>query len=172
LDDFRKQIFDIKEQVIKSMNCQLLFNEVIDNINVNNPEVTIKLPGVEHQILPQIAWVSADAALLPAIMNLVNNAITASKQHQSNQLSLSHLIADQQWHFSIRDYGKGFSINALNNLGVQPVNRIWFWYGCVFKPCKLRETRRKIGTYQSPNWWRISHLKFTTDISTVTPKFL
>jgi two-component system sensor histidine kinase RegB len=132
LDNFRKQIFDIKEQVIKSMNCQLLFNEVIDNINVNNPEVTIKLPGVEHQILPQIAWVSADAALLPAIMNLVNNAITASKQHQSNQLSLSHLIADQQWHFSIRDYGKGFSINALNNLGVQPVNSEYGFGMAVF----------------------------------------
>jgi two-component system sensor histidine kinase RegB len=132
LDDFRKQIFDIKEQVIKSMNCQLLFNEVIDNINVNNPEVNIKLPGVEHQILPQTARVSADAALLPAIMNLVNNAITASKQHQSNQLSLSHLIADQQWHFSIRDYGKGFSINALNNLGVQPVNSEYGFGMAVF----------------------------------------
>jgi two-component system sensor histidine kinase RegB len=122
LDDFRKQIFDIKEQVIKAMNCQLLFNEVIDNINVNNPEVSIELPEAEHRILPQTASVSADAALLPAIMNLVNNAITASKQNQNNQLSLSHLIAEQQWHFSIRDYGKGFSIDALNTLGVKPVN--------------------------------------------------
>jgi two-component system sensor histidine kinase RegB len=65
-------------------------------------------------------------------MNLVNNAITASKQHQSNQLSLSHLIADQQWHFSIRDYGKGFSINALNNLGVQPVNSEYGFGMAVF----------------------------------------
>jgi two-component system sensor histidine kinase RegB len=132
LDDFRQQVFDIKEQVIKSINCQRLFNEVIESININTPEIEVSSPSDEHQILTDKISINADAALLPAVMNLVNNAIIASKQNQSTRLSLYHKISDKQWHFSIRDYGKGFSINALNDLGVKPVNSEYGFGMAVF----------------------------------------
>ena len=121
LDIFREQVFEIKEQVIKAKNCQELLAEVIDNIRINHPEINIILPTLDHQPLLKTANINADTALLPAIMNLINNAIMASQRNQSNSLSLHNTINNQQWHLSIRDFGKGFSLSVLNNLGVKPV---------------------------------------------------
>ncbi|MCJ8296951.1 MAG: ATP-binding protein, partial [Colwellia sp.] len=65
--------------------------------------------------------INADAALLPAIINLINNAIRASKANNSNALSLTSQIIEDNWQLTIRDFGKGFTLKKLNELGVKPV---------------------------------------------------
>ncbi len=122
LSDFRAMVFDIKEQVIKAKNCQQLFEEITDNIHVNNPEISLELQANTNDLVKKDIGVMADAALLPAILNLINNAIRASKANDSHALSLTSQVIEDNWQFTIRDYGKGFTLKKLNELGVKPVN--------------------------------------------------
>ncbi len=122
LSEFRAMVFDIKQQVIKAINCHELFEEISDNVRVNNPEVILELQQYTNQNLIDGMSVKADAALLPAVLNLINNAIRASQANNSNKLSLTSQIIHKNWQFTIRDYGKGFTLKKLNELGVKPVN--------------------------------------------------
>ncbi|KGJ92240.1 sensor histidine kinase [Colwellia psychrerythraea] len=122
LSDFRTMVFDIKEQVIKSINCQDLFEEITDNVRFNNPEITLSLREDFNHHSAKSVSVKADAALLPAILNLINNAIRASKANDNLSMSLSSQVIDDNWQFTIRDYGKGFTLKKLNELGVKPVS--------------------------------------------------
>jgi len=122
LSEFRAMVFDIKEQVIKAVNCQQLFDEITDNVQVNNPEISLELQKNSSLITEKDISVMADAALLPAILNLINNAIRATKANESQSLSLTSQVINDNWQFTIRDYGKGFTLKKLNELGVKPVN--------------------------------------------------
>jgi two-component system sensor histidine kinase RegB len=122
LSEFRAMVFDIKEQVIKSINCQTLFAEITDNVRVNNPEISLELQQYTRPSSTENISIKADAALLPAILNLINNAIRATKVNGSMSLSLTSKVVDENWQFTIRDYGKGFTLKKLNELGVKPVN--------------------------------------------------
>jgi len=122
LSEFRAMVFDIKEQVIKAVNCQQLFDEITDNVQVNNPEISLELQKNTSLITEKDISVMADAALLPAILNLINNAIRATKANESQSLSLTSQVINDNWQFTIRDYGKGFTLKKLNELGVKPVN--------------------------------------------------
>jgi len=122
LSEFRAMVFDIKEQVIKAVNCQQLFDEITDNVQVNNPEISLELQKNTSLITEKDISVMADAALLPAILNLINNAIRATKANESQSLSLTSQVINGNWQFTIRDYGKGFTLKKLNELGVKPVN--------------------------------------------------
>jgi two-component system sensor histidine kinase RegB len=122
LAQFRAMVFDINEQVIKRMNCLLLCEEIIDNVRINHPEITVELQQNIQKDSANNMSVSADTALLPAIINLINNAIRASKANNSKALNLTSEIIDDKWQLTIRDYGKGFTLKMLNELGVKPVN--------------------------------------------------
>ena len=121
LNDFRAMVFDIKEQVIKSINCLDLFDDITDSVRVNNPEINLQLRKKNDQDSTKAVAINADAALLPAIINLINNAIRASKANNSNALSLTSQIIEDNWQLTIRDFGKGFTLKKLNDLGVKPV---------------------------------------------------
>jgi len=122
LSEFRAMVFDIKEQVIKAVNCQDLFEEITDNVRINNPEVNLELLKKNDKRITKGVRINADATLLPAILNLINNAIRASKANSSKALSLTSEIDETNWQFTIRDYGKGFTLKKLNELGVKPVS--------------------------------------------------
>lgn len=122
LAEFRSMVFDIKEQVIKVINCQKLFDEIANNVRINNPEIHLQLHKNTEINAIEGVTINADAALLPAILNLINNAIRASKANSSKTLSLTSQIIEGNWQFTIRDYGKGFTLKKLNELGVKPVN--------------------------------------------------
>jgi two-component system sensor histidine kinase RegB len=122
LSEFRSMVFEIKEQVIKVINCQDLFDEITDNVRFNNPEVRLQLQNNTGFSSTEAATINADAALLPAVINLINNAIRASKANNSKTLSITSQIIENNWQFTIRDYGKGFTLKKLNELGVKPVH--------------------------------------------------
>lgn len=118
LDAFRAMVFDIKEQTIVATNIGDLLSNVLDNLRVNYPEINVEL--VEQQ--PKNIEIMADAALLPAILNLINNAVRATKANNSNEITLISQVDSQNWQFIIRDYGGGFTLEKLEQLGVKPVN--------------------------------------------------
>ena len=115
---FRAMVFDIKEQVVVATSVDCLLTNLIDNLQVNYPEINVEL--LEQQ--PVNTEVMADAALLPAILNLINNAVRATRANGSNKITLSSQVGAENWQLIIRDYGVGFTMEKLKKLGVRPVN--------------------------------------------------
>jgi len=118
LDAFRAMVFDIKEQTIVATTISDLLKDLLDNLHVNYPEIKVEL--VKQQ--PLNTEIMADAALLPAILNLINNAVRATKANRCNKLTLISQVYEDNWQFIIRDYGIGFTLEKLKKLGVMPVN--------------------------------------------------
>ncbi len=117
LADFRAMVFAIKEQAIAPIATSKLLNQIQDNLTVNYPALNLELnDNYQNDIM-----IKADAALLPAILNLINNAIRASKANNSQSLSLTSQVLDNNWQLIIRDYGLGFTLKKLAELGVKPV---------------------------------------------------
>jgi two-component system sensor histidine kinase RegB len=118
LDAFRAMVFDIKEKTIVATQVNNLIEDLLDNLQVNHPDINVEL--VEQQ--PKNTEIMADAALLPAILNLINNAVRATKANNINEIALISEVSGKNWQFIIRDYGVGFPIEKLKQLGVKPVN--------------------------------------------------
>jgi len=118
LNAFRAMVFDIKEQTITAITIHDLLTQVLENLRVNHPEITVEL----SELQPQGISVMADAVLLPAIINLINNAVRATKANNTQKISLTSRVNDANWQFIIRDYGLGFTLEKLKQLGVKPVS--------------------------------------------------
>jgi len=118
LSDFRDMVFSIKEQTIAPLHTRELLKQIKENIDVNYPEISLELNCHEQDNVQ----VKADAALLPAILNLINNAIRASKANKSLALTITSQLVDNNWQLIIRDYGSGFTLEKLTELGVKPVD--------------------------------------------------
>ncbi|MGV2871158.1 sensor histidine kinase [Colwellia sp. E150_009] len=118
LDAFREMVFSIKEQTSTAITVNNLIDDILENIRVNFPDVDIELIK-KHQ---DDVTIMADASLLPAILNLINNAIRATKANNSTKITLTSQVETENWQFIIRDYGIGFTLEKLKQLGVNPVN--------------------------------------------------
>ncbi len=78
-------------------------------------------------------------SLLPAILNLINNAIRATKANNSTKITLTSQVETENWQFIIRDYGIGFTLEKLKQLGVNPVNsEQGLGMAVFFKSCQFR----------------------------------
>ena len=62
-----------------------------------------------------------DPSLLPAVLNLVQNAIRASKNNGNQSIDIISQTNNNNWQLLIRDFGLGFSKQELSELGVKPV---------------------------------------------------
>lgn len=118
LDAFRTMVFSIKEQTSKSSSVNDLLDDILENLQVNYPAIEVELI-IKHQ---KSTTIMADAALLPAILNLINNAIRATKANHSNKITLTSQVVAQSWQFIIRDFGLGFTLEKLKQLGINPVS--------------------------------------------------
>jgi len=118
LDAFRAMVFSIKEQTSTVCKVDTLLNDIFENLRVNYPDINIELIK-RHQ---EDVIIMADASLLPAILNLINNAIRATKLNSSKEISLTSEVTEDSWQFIIRDYGLGFTLEKLKQLGIKPVS--------------------------------------------------
>ncbi len=118
LDAFRTMVFSIKEQTSISSSVKKLLDEILENIRVNYPDINAELIK-NHQ---DDVTIMADAALVPAILNLINNAIRATKLNNANKITLTSQVTSGNWQFIIRDYGLGFTLEKLKQLGIKPVS--------------------------------------------------
>ena len=123
LKEFREMVFEIKEQTSKQVFCNDVIDQMIEHIGLNYPDINAEfLSNDDHCSFGDKAKVMVDASLLPAILNLVNNAIRATKVNNSHKIEFSSMYDQKNWQLSIRDFGKGFTESTLNELGVKPVN--------------------------------------------------
>jgi two-component system sensor histidine kinase RegB len=118
LDAFRTMVFSIKEQTSTSSTVNNLIDEILENLRVNYPDIDVELIK-KHQ---DDVTIMADASLLPAILNLINNAIRATKMNDANKITLTSQVGEGNWQFIIRDYGLGFTLGKLKQLGIKPVS--------------------------------------------------
>lgn len=125
IDSFRQMTFDIKEQTVFSLTCTEIIKLIEDHIALNYPDITLLLDDATEQMNSEVreqSIIKADASLLPAIINLVNNAVRATRANESNKIVLIAAIIDETWQLTIRDFGKGFTLSKLAELGVKPVD--------------------------------------------------
>ncbi|WDE12650.1 ATP-binding protein [Thalassomonas haliotis] len=134
LQEFRQLALDLKEQTTQQMTCQDIIKEIQQHIGINYPDIHSVLiseekiearaeqPADNAQPAPEQAAVIADVTLLPAILNLVNNGVRATKANNSDTIELKSLYKKGLWQFSIRDFGAGFTLSKLAELGVEPVS--------------------------------------------------
>lgn len=118
LDAFRSMVFSIKEQTTTASKVESLLSDILENLRVNYPDIEIELIN-KHQ---EEVTILADGALLPAILNLINNAIRATKLNNMLKITLTSQMCDGDWQFIIRDYGQGFTLEKLKQLGSKPVS--------------------------------------------------
>ncbi len=119
LDVFRSMVFAIKDQTITAIYIEDLLQQIVDNLTVNYPEINVDIQNVTEK--NNQTKVMADVTLLPAILNLINNGIRASKANGSNDIVLTSQVIDGLWQLIIRDFGLGFTLEKLSELGVKPV---------------------------------------------------
>ncbi len=117
LDTFRSMVFSIKNQTIIPLDTDNLLAQIQENLTINYPDTLVNFIR-EHS---QPVAIRADTALLPAILNLINNAIRSSKTNNNQRITLMSQIQDNKWQLIIRDYGLGFTLEKLSELGVSPV---------------------------------------------------
>jgi two-component system sensor histidine kinase RegB len=116
LSDYREMVFATKEQTISEVEITTLMHDIKSSIRVNHPQLTLVINDIHDPIT-----VMADMALLPAILNLINNAVRASKANQCDEIMLTSQIKDNNWQLIIRDFGVGFTLEKLVELGSSPV---------------------------------------------------
>ena len=123
LADFRAMVFSIKEENISPINSVQLLCDIEENIRVNHPEVELRLINNEmYEAELNIVTIMADGALLPAVLNLINNAVRAGKANNNRTLEITSQQVNNNWQLIIRDFGKGFTLKKLAELGVNPVS--------------------------------------------------
>jgi len=117
LDSFRKMTFDIKEQTVSMMASDDILIQIQDHIALNYPEIEAKFSSDMTESVP----IKANTSLFPAVFNFISNAVRATKQNESQVIEVSEGISDNTWQLTIRDFGKGFTVEKLAQLGVKPV---------------------------------------------------
>ncbi len=96
-----------------------LLRKLLTMLRSINPDIELV---VIAKAAEQTQTIQADASLLPAIVNLINNAIRATRANNSNKIELTHGVQDGVWQLAIHDFGRGFTLSKLAELGVKPVD--------------------------------------------------
>ncbi len=122
IESFRKMTFDIKDQTISLVDCCDIIGQIKDHIALNHPDIIVQDRSSYCLSNENKVAIKADASLLPALLNLVNNAVRATRVNNSNQIALNNCIENDMWQLEIRDYGNGFTLSKLSELGVKPVD--------------------------------------------------
>lgn len=123
LDSFRKLSAALRlNNTQQHITTAQLQQQITDTLLLQYPDQQIKWI-IENQTGGiNTAILNSDAMLLPAILNLLQNAATANQQQDQNVLELTWLQEEhcgEYVYLLIRDFGNGFSATQLNDLGGQ-----------------------------------------------------
>ena len=120
LDSFRKLSAALRlNNTQQHITTAQLQQQITDTLLLQYPDQQIKWI-IENQTGGiNTAILNSDAMLLPAILNLLQNAATANQQQDQNVLELTWLQEEhcgEYVYLLIRDFGNGFSATQLNDL--------------------------------------------------------
>lgn len=112
LEYFRTLAQAIREGRSERMTVNELLSELTDAVLLHFPEQTLDYRPAEHP-----GAIVCDAMLLPALLNLVQNAVQANEAKGANRLELSCLVMGHALSLSLRDFGPGIEEHNLVRLG-------------------------------------------------------
>ena len=111
LNSFRHLASSIRTQEKEPLKAMLLLNQLKENIQLNFPQ-----QQVEYQLENiNSVHILSDAMLIPAMLNLIQNAIKANKEANENRLILKAYTNGKYLHLSVRDFGIGIQSTLNEN---------------------------------------------------------
>ncbi|MFT5756842.1 MAG: two-component system sensor histidine kinase RegB [Alteromonadaceae bacterium] len=119
LSYFRNLAISIRNESKEVVSIDMLLEQLNDSVHLNFPEQVIEFikKGEVN------GNVHSDAMLIPALLNLVQNAIRANKENNEDKLTLTIYCCQQYLHLVLRDLGAGISAglskSQQNALGVK-----------------------------------------------------
>ncbi len=113
---FREMSLKIREDDKQVIKLSTLVEQIHAHCNFYYPNQEIDYQQDEatskHAII-------SNSSLLPAILNVVNNAINASNKQQKNVIAIASCIENNRWQLTIRDFGDGFLVSQFSQVGQQ-----------------------------------------------------
>ncbi|GAA0357733.1 HAMP domain-containing sensor histidine kinase [Bowmanella denitrificans] len=117
LQDFRAIAEEVKLNRKRDIPVTLLFKQLQDEVQLNFADIQPQYQLAEQNNLA----VRADTTLLPALLNLIQNAVQASRRNHQQSIQLCSQVNGQQLTLQIRDYGRGLPPQNLLALGASLV---------------------------------------------------
>lgn len=119
---FRSLATSIRENKKARLSIDELIEQLVDQMHFHFPEQQLDIV----QPAPIDATIESDAMLLPALLNLVQNAIRANQENKQSKLTLTVSASENSLTLKLRDFGLGIeaSMNQAQRavLGEQMVN--------------------------------------------------
>lgn len=114
LSHFRELATSIREDYTVELSPEMLLNNTKIAANLQHPNVSLT---IVNSVMPsQQQLIKSDAMLIPALCNLIQNAVNANIETQSNVVEVELKTDDGFALLSIRDFGVGIQ-QSLTNLG-------------------------------------------------------
>ncbi len=127
--EMAKPLAQCKEQLehFRALSNALRTGETQQVISAKTLQNTIQDAMTLHFPEQRLHWLNdaprcsilSDAMLLPAILNLLQNAVSANNNNQQNTIEADWQSDKQQLSLSLRDFGQGFSEQQMASLGGQ-----------------------------------------------------
>ena len=110
LRHFRELATSIREKASFELAVTTLVSNLKVAINLQYPDV--RLTAIYDEVTTHNKYIKSDAMLLPALCNLVQNAIHANRKNTMNEVEVTLAISTQTVAIMIRDFGLGLSIES------------------------------------------------------------
>lgn len=104
---FRSLATSIRENKKAHLSVAELLEQLVDQMHFHFPEQQLDIIQVE----PVVGSIESDAMLLPALLNLIQNAIRANQECNESNISLTVKKLDNYLVLEIRDFGRGIEAN-------------------------------------------------------------
>lgn len=116
LNQFRRQIDVIRNGTPNWLSVKEVLDTFSDAALLYFPQQKLQLPA---NVPTGKIW--SDDMLLPALVNLLQNAVAANQEASQNQLELYCYERENQCIIELKDFGFGLSQKQLQDLGYEPV---------------------------------------------------
>ena len=100
---FRTLATSIRENKKAQLSVSELLEQLIDQMHFHFPEQ--KLTVIQAHVIDSL--VESDAMLLPALLNLVQNAIRANRENKQSEITLTVSTKNNELVLQLRDFGLG-----------------------------------------------------------------
>lgn len=118
LEQFRQIAEYVRNPVFKALAVSSILRQLQDLCRLSQPGTVF---NIETSGDLDNMHIETDMTLVPALLNLVQNAAKASLNNGSSRIDLKVSVNEQQAIFTIRDYGSGIDEEVLKGLGEQTV---------------------------------------------------
>lgn len=112
LANFRATTEEIRQNKFIATDSNALFKQIKQYCQLYYPHIQFEF--VNNAVNSTIL---ADSSLIPAMLNTINNAVSASEHMGSNKVKITSVDTDNKWTMSIADEGKGFEQSQFAIIG-------------------------------------------------------